>query len=72
MFLGIYTRWRGDYERVESILSATLPELKETSVTTRHLLSLFMYGLTLGEQGRYQEAMEVLCDGRDFPGIAGC
>lgn len=64
--IGFYHRWRGDAKQCSEIYEPLLPILKASATPVIYMETLFFYGLALGEQGRYQEAIRVLEEGRDF------
>ena len=70
-FMGIQSRWRGDHEVSSDILKPAREALKTAAEPIYYLQSCMFYGLSLGEQGRYQEAIQVLEEGRDFGLKAG-
>jgi tetratricopeptide (TPR) repeat protein len=65
-FLTLYHRWRGDYKKCTEILKAVLPVFKASAEPVIYLDATFFYALALGEQGRYQEAIRILEEGREF------
>jgi tetratricopeptide (TPR) repeat protein len=58
--------WRGDYKKCAEILEPLLPILKASAAPFAILNSTFHYSLALGAQGRYQEAIRLLEEGREF------
>jgi tetratricopeptide (TPR) repeat protein len=66
LFITIYHRWRGDYKKCTEILEPLLPVFKASAAPVAYLDSTFFYALALGEQGRYQEAIRILEEGREF------
>jgi DNA-binding SARP family transcriptional activator/tetratricopeptide (TPR) repeat protein len=62
---GILNRWRGLAERTVEIIAPTLPDLKESASADLYMNALFFYGIALGEQGRFQDAIAVLQGGID-------
>jgi class 3 adenylate cyclase/tetratricopeptide (TPR) repeat protein len=64
--IGACHRWRGDAKKCSEIYEPLLPILKESATPVIYMETLFFYGLALGEQGRYQEAIRVLEEGREF------
>jgi tetratricopeptide (TPR) repeat protein len=64
--IGVYHRWRGDAKKCSEIYEPLLPILKASATPVYYMETLFFYGLALGEQGRYQEAIRVLEEGREF------
>jgi len=64
--IGLYHRWRGDAKKCSEIYEPLLPILKASATPVHYMETLFFYGLALGEQGRYQEAIRVLEEGREF------
>jgi class 3 adenylate cyclase/tetratricopeptide (TPR) repeat protein len=64
--IGACHRWRGDAKQCSEIYEPLLPILKESATPVIYMETLFFYGLALGEQGRYQEAIRVLEEGREF------
>jgi tetratricopeptide (TPR) repeat protein len=56
-YTGLFHRWRGDYKKCAEIIEPLLPIFKT---------SAFQYCIALGEQGRYQEAIRILEEGREF------
>jgi tetratricopeptide (TPR) repeat protein len=71
VFIGIFTRWRGDYQESSEILGPVREVLKTAAEPVWYLMSVFFHGLSLGEQGRYQEAIQIMEEGRDFGLKAG-
>lgn len=65
-FLAFYQRWRGDHIKCAEILKPALPILKGSAAPVVYMDGLFQYALALGEQGRYQEAIRILEEGREF------
>ena len=59
-------RWPGNFKGCSDLLSPILSELKETAPANLYLSNLFHYGLALGEGGQYQEAINVMKNGREF------
>ena len=72
-YIGFFHRWRGDHKKCSEILEPVLPILKVKASAAPHfyLASTFFYALALGEQGRYQEAIRILEEGREF-GMKSC
>ena len=64
--IGFCHRWRGEAKKSSKIYEPLLPILKASASPIFYMTSLFSYGLALGEQGRYQEAIRVLEEGREF------
>jgi tetratricopeptide (TPR) repeat protein len=64
--IGLFHRWRGDCKKGTEILEPLLPILKASAAPHFYLGSTFFYSLSLGEQGRYQEAIRILEEGREF------
>jgi tetratricopeptide (TPR) repeat protein len=64
--IGVYHRWRGDSKKCSEIYEPLLPILKASATPVLYMETLFFYGLALGEQGRYKEAIRVLNEGREF------
>jgi class 3 adenylate cyclase/tetratricopeptide (TPR) repeat protein len=64
--IGVCHRWRGDAKKSSKIYEPLLPILKASASPVYYMDSLFFYGLAIGEQGRYQEAIRVLEEGREF------
>ncbi|MCP4290388.1 MAG: tetratricopeptide repeat protein, partial [bacterium] len=64
--IGLYHRWRGDSKKCSEIYEPLLPIFKASATPVYYMETLFFYGLALGEQGRYQEAIRVLEEGREF------
>ncbi len=71
MFRGVFHRWRGDFKKCSQILEQMLPRMKEAAPATVYLQTLFTYGLSIGEQGHYQEAIKILETGRQHGLEAG-
>jgi tetratricopeptide (TPR) repeat protein len=67
-YIGFFHKWRGDHKKCSEILEPVLPILKVKASAAPHfyLASTFFYALALGEQGRYQEAIRILEEGRVF------
>jgi tetratricopeptide (TPR) repeat protein len=65
-YAGLFHRWRGDYKKCAEILEPVLPVFKASASPLVFLNSTFQYSLALGEQGRYQEAIRILEEGREF------
>jgi class 3 adenylate cyclase/tetratricopeptide (TPR) repeat protein len=65
-YIGLYHRWRGDYKKGSEILEPLVPILKASATPYFYLAATFFYALALGEQGRYQEAIRILEEGREF------
>jgi tetratricopeptide (TPR) repeat protein len=66
MFAGLFHRWRGDHKKSAEIFERALPILKASAEPIGYLTACMLYGLSMGEQGRYQEAVRVLEEGREF------
>ena len=64
--IGVCHRWRGDAKKCSEIYEPLLPIFKASATPVYYMETLFFYGLALGEQGRYQEAIRVLEEGREF------
>ena len=64
--LAAFSRWRGDYDQCLAIYEDLLPRLKEAAHIQTYLGCTFFYGLALGEQGRYQDAISVLEEGLEL------
>jgi class 3 adenylate cyclase/tetratricopeptide (TPR) repeat protein len=64
--IGVCHRWRGDAKKCSELYEPLLPILKASAAPVYYMDSLFFYGVALGEQGRYQEAIRVLEEGRKF------
>ena len=64
--IGTCHRWRGDAKKCSEIFKPLLPILKASATPVYYMETIFHYGLALGEQGRYQEAIRVLEEGREF------
>ncbi len=62
----MYLRWQGNFKASADSVAPLLNKFKETQPINRYLAGLFFYGLAMGEQGRYQEAIQVLWKGREF------
>jgi tetratricopeptide (TPR) repeat protein len=71
MWRGFFHRWRGDFKKCSQIFERMLPRMKEAAPATVYLQSLFFYGLAIGEQGRYQKAIQILKAGRQHGLEAG-
>jgi tetratricopeptide (TPR) repeat protein len=65
-FIGLFIRWRGDHQESLDIFEPMREALKASAEPVLYLQSCMFYGLSLGEQGRYQEAIQALEEGRDF------
>ena len=65
-WLTMLSRFRGDAAKYERAIGPLLPYLKEGAPTSVYLSALFIYGLAVGEQGRYQETIDTLREGRIF------
>jgi tetratricopeptide (TPR) repeat protein len=65
-YAGHFHRWRGDYKKCAEIVEPLLPIFKTSAQPFIFLASTFGYSLALGEQGRYQEAIRLLEEGREF------
>ena len=61
--IGLFHRWRGDSDKSIETLESALPVLKTTATPVSYLGATFHYGLALGEQGKYQQAIDVLENG---------
>ena len=66
MYIGIFDRWRGDCMKCTELLGPMLPVLKISATPFVYLGSAFIYSVALGEQGRYQEAIQIMQEGREF------
>jgi len=66
MYIGIFDRWRGDFMKCTELLGPMLPVLKISAIPYVYIGAAFTYGLALGEQGRYQEAIQIMQEGREF------
>jgi tetratricopeptide (TPR) repeat protein len=66
MWVGVFGRWRGNHKKSSEIFERTLPILKASAEPIGYLQSCMLFGLSMGEQGRYQEAIRVLKEGREF------
>jgi tetratricopeptide (TPR) repeat protein len=66
LMAGVFHIWRGDHKKSAEIFGPSLPVLKASAEPTGYLLVCMLYGLALGEQGRYQEAIRVLQEVREF------
>ncbi len=64
--LGLFLRWRGKFKECSDILSEVLPQLREAAKAELYLQNVFIHGLALGEQGRYQDAIRDMQEGLDF------
>ena len=64
MWRSFWHRWRGDFRKCSETLEPILQRMKEEAPATVYLQSLFFYGLAMGEQGYYQDAIEILKEGR--------
>ena len=62
--IGLFHRWRGDSDKCIKILEPALPVLKAPTTLDSFLGATFHYGLALGEQGKYQQAIDVLENGQ--------
>jgi class 3 adenylate cyclase/tetratricopeptide (TPR) repeat protein len=66
LYIGIFDRWRGDCMKCTELLGPMLPVLKISAIPFVYIGSAFIYGVALGEQGRYQEAIQIMQEGREF------
>lgn len=64
--LGLITRWRGDFAQCEQVLKPLLVQMKDTATADAYLHIVFFYALSVGEQGRLQEAKRLLEDGLEY------
>ncbi|MEE8435718.1 MAG: tetratricopeptide repeat protein [bacterium] len=64
--LSLFNRWRGDFKECSDFLAAVLPQLREDANAEMYLANVFTHGLALGEQGRYQDAIENMEEGLNF------
>jgi tetratricopeptide (TPR) repeat protein len=71
LFIGLSHRWRGDFKKCSEILEPLLPKLRASAPPVSYLESTFFCGLAVGEEGRYQEAIRILREGREFGIKAG-
>jgi tetratricopeptide (TPR) repeat protein len=65
-WLSTIGRFRGDAAKYEQAIGPLLPHWKEGAPASMYLGALFVYGVAVGEQGRYQEAVDTLRGGRAF------
>ena len=63
-YIGLFHRWRGDIDKCIETLESALPVLKSSATPVSYLGAMFHYGLALGEQGKYQQAIDVLENGQ--------
>jgi len=71
IFGGMLHRWRGDFKKSTEMIGPNLPKLKEGAHAGLYLGSLFLFALALGEQGKFQEAIDTMREGRTFGLEAG-
>jgi tetratricopeptide (TPR) repeat protein len=64
--IGSFHRWRGDHKKCSEILDPLRPIFKASAAPYALLVTAMHYGLALGDQGRYQEAIRILEEGREF------
>ncbi|HEC61684.1 MAG TPA: hypothetical protein ENI27_05455 [bacterium] len=70
-FKGVFNRFRGDFKQCSDSLEHLLPRMKEEAQAGVYLQALFMCALAMGEQGRYQDAVRLLSEGREHGLEAG-
>jgi tetratricopeptide (TPR) repeat protein len=66
LYAGLFHRWRGDYKKCAEMVEPVLSIFKASAEPDIYLDAAFFYALALGEQGRYQEAIRILEEGREF------
>jgi tetratricopeptide (TPR) repeat protein len=66
LYAGLFHRWRGDYKKCAEIVEPVLPVFQTSTEPGIYLDATWFYALALGEQGRYQEAIRILEEGREF------
>jgi class 3 adenylate cyclase/thioredoxin-like negative regulator of GroEL len=64
--LGVFHRWRGDNRTAAEYLDVAVQRDRETASAGVYLQSLMHYCLAIGELGRYQEAIDLLREGREY------
>ncbi len=64
--LGAFHRWRGENEEAAKYLRIAYEIDREKSGAGLYLQSLMHYCLAIGELGRYQEAIDLLFEGREY------
>jgi class 3 adenylate cyclase len=64
--LGVFHRWRGDSRTAAEYLDLAVRRDRETASAGVYLQSLMHYCLAIGELGRYQEAVDLLLEGRAY------
>lgn len=63
---GAFHRWRGDSQAASEALEIAVTLGKKESNAGGYLQSLMHYCLAIGELGRYQEAIDLLLEGREY------
>ena len=69
--LSLFYRWRGDYQQGRELLEWALPRMKDIAAPPVYMDCVFFFGLILGEQGHYQQGLQVLEDGLEWAEAAG-
>jgi class 3 adenylate cyclase/tetratricopeptide (TPR) repeat protein len=65
-WLALVHRWQGEAAGYVDTIGPMVPHLKEGAPPSLYLGALFLQGVALGEVGRYQEAVDLLSEGRAF------
>ena len=63
--IGVFHRWRGDNVESAKFLELAVTHQEKKATAGEYLQSLMHYCLALGEQGKYQAAIDLLLKGRD-------
>jgi tetratricopeptide (TPR) repeat protein len=63
---GLFQRWQGNLEESADLLEANIQHARESATAQLYLQNLFIFGLSLGERGRYQDAIRALEEGREL------
>jgi class 3 adenylate cyclase/tetratricopeptide (TPR) repeat protein len=64
--IGTMHRWRGENEEAEKFLELAVEHDKSSGSAGVYLQSLMHYCIAIGEQGRYQAAIDLLLEGREY------
>ena len=65
-WIGIFHRWRGDNEAAARFLDLSVQSAKREASAGVYIQSLMHYCLAIGEPGRYQEAIDLLHEAREY------
>ena len=65
-WIGVFHRWRGDNEAAAGFLDLSAQSAKREASAGVYIQSLMHYCLAIGEPGRYQEAIDLLHEAREY------